>query len=406
MNDLQNNIIGPLITKGYEGNLVKYAKKAQDVNIHTCKMYMYRAINSQAPTTFNTANRVIDTFPRQMKGLLRNLYLEFNVTNSSGSNLGQNPYYFLINYIQLKIGSDVVSIWYGEDLYHANNLKKTDYEVSGEQSQQNLSEATYGAYTATLATTVTQFARIDLTPMIQSFNGLLIDGFSSDITIEVNTRQANQWCTAATASTANVSSSSWAIEYGFELLGDADYNMRYVAHRANAFEYRYCEPIQQIQSFPALTSLVQYNYNLRPYNCKVSALFFTLRPQGALNESLFTYYPLSLIYLKDDDNRIIGDYQTPGEWVTMNSLSDFPLNFYLSRVHIYPWVFSRAIIPALESGVSVGSLYFTGQNEAFYFAASGSLSGVNTEMVISGWCESTVTCTQGMARINRITGFY
>jgi len=138
----------------------KYGKKSQDINIHTCKMYMYRAINSQAPST-----------------------LEFNVTNSYTGNLGQNPYYFLINYIQLKVGSDVVSIWYGEDLYHANN----------------------GAYTATLASGATQFARLDLTPIIESANGLLIDGFSNDITIEINTRQANQWCTAATASTANVS---------------------------------------------------------------------------------------------------------------------------------------------------------------------------------------------------------
>ena len=102
MNDIQNNIIGPLIPKGSEGRLTKYAKKAQDINIHTCKMYMYRAINSQAPSTLNTANRVIDVFPRDIKGLLRTLYLEFNVTNSAAVSLGQNPYYFLINYIQIK----------------------------------------------------------------------------------------------------------------------------------------------------------------------------------------------------------------------------------------------------------------------------------------------------------------
>jgi len=176
--------------------------------------------------------------------------------------------------------------------------------------------------------------------------------------------------------------------------------------RANAFEYKYLEPIQQIQAFPGLSSNVQYNYNLRPFNAKVHALHFTLRPQGVLNESLFNYYPLALIYLKDDDNRIIGDYQTPGEWVKMNSLSDFPLNFYLSRVNIYPWVFSRAVLAALESGISAGSLYFTGNNEAFYFSASGSLSNVNTEVVISGWVESKITVVQGIAKITRVTGFF
>lgn len=407
MNDIQNQIIGPLTTVGYEGNLTKFGKKSQDINIHTCKLYMYRAINSQAPSTLNTANRVIDTFPRQIKGLLRTLYLEFNVTNSAASAaLGQNPYYFLINYIQLKVGSDVVGIWYGEDLYHANNLSKTDYEVTGEQSQQNLSEANYGAFTASLAAGNTQFARIDITPVIESFNGLLIDGFSNDITIEMNTRQANQWCTAASAATANVSTSSWALQYGFELLGDNDYNERYISHRANAFEYKYTEAIQQIQAFPGISSGVQYNYNLRPFNAKVHALYFTLRPQGALNEDLFNYYPLSLIYLKDDDNRIIGDYQTPGEWVKMSSLSDYPLNFYINRVNVYPWVFSRAVLLALESGISAGSLFFTGNNESFYFSAAGSLSGVNTEMVISGWVESRVTVVQGIAKITRVTGFF
>jgi len=275
-----------------------------------------------------------------------------------------------------------------------------------EQSAQNLSEATYGAYTAILAAGATQFCRLDLTPMIESDNGILIDGFSSDITIEITTRQANQWCTAATASTANVSTSSWALQYGFELLGDEDYNERYVAHRASAFEYKYLEPIQQVQPFPAISSNVKYNYNLRSFNAKVHALMFTLRPQGALNESLFSYYPLALIYLKDDSSHIIGDYETPGQWVQQNSARDFPLNFYLSRVNIYPWVFSRAVLAALESGISAGSLYFSGNNEAFYFSASGSLSGVNTEMVISGWCESKVTVVQGMAKIQRSTGFY
>jgi len=145
---------------------------------------------------------------------------------------------------------------------------------------------------------------------------------------------------------------------------------------------------------------------LRPFNAKVHALNFTLRPQGALNESLFSYYPLGLIYLKDDENRIIGDYQTAGQWVQQNSLSDFPLNFYLSRVNIYPWVFSRAVLAALETGISAGSLFFTGNNEAFYFSASGSLSGVNTEMVISGWVESKVTVVQGAHKIERITGYF
>ena len=105
--NIETNVIGPLIVKGSEGRLTKFGKKAQDVNIHTAKMYMYRAINSQAPSTLNTANRVIDVFPRDIKGLLRTLYLEFNVTNSAAVSLGQNPYYFLINYIQIKIGSDV-----------------------------------------------------------------------------------------------------------------------------------------------------------------------------------------------------------------------------------------------------------------------------------------------------------
>ena len=242
--------------------------------------------------------------------------------------------------------------------------------------------------------------------MIESDNGLLIDGFISDITIEINTRQANQWCTTATASTCNLSTSGWALEYGFELLGDEEYQMRYDAHRTQVFEYKFCDVIQNIQAFPSISSNIQYNYNLRAYNAKVHAFLFTLRPQGALNENLFSYYPLSLIYLRDNDGHIIFDYETPGQWVQQNSLNDFPLNFYLSRVNIYPWVFSRAILDVLESGISVGSLYFTGQSESYYFAASGTLSGVNVEMVISGWVESKVTVTQGVATIQRITGYF
>lgn len=406
MNNLANDIIGPLVIKGTDRGYTKYGKKSQDINIHTCKMYMYRPINSQAPSSLNTANRVIDVAPRTIRGLWRKLYLEFNITNNAATAVGLNPIIFLINYINLKLGGDVAIQMFGEDLYHQNNVSKTDYEITGEQAVTNLSEATYGAYTATLAAGATDFYRIDLSPLIQSYNGILIDGFINDITIEINTRQASQWVTAATASAANLATSSWALEYGFELLGDDDYNVRYNAHRTQAFEYMYVEPIQQIQAFPSISSNVQYNYNLRSYNAKVHAFFFTLRPQGALNESLFTYYPLALIYLRDNDNHIIGDYETPGQWVQQNSLDDFPLNFYLSRVSMYPWIFSRAILSVIESGVTVGSLYFTGQSEAFYWSASGSLSGVNVEMVISGLVESKVTVTCGMHHIERLTGYY
>jgi len=406
MNDIQNQIIGPLTVKGSDGRLTEYGKKSQDVNIHTAKQYLYHAINSQAPSSLNTMTRVIDTFPRTLKGLLRELYLEFNIVNSAGVSLGLNPFVFLINYIDFKVGSKVIAKWFGEDLYQANNLTKTDYEVYGEQAQTNISEATYGAYTATLTAGSSTFVRMDLSPIIESINGLLIDGFSSDITIEINTRPANQWCTAATASTANVTTNSWALQYGFELLGEDDFNVRYNAHRANAFEYKYVEPVQQIQAFPGISSNVKYNYTMKPYNAKVHGMIFTLRPQGALNESLFTYYPLALMYLKDNDNRIIGDYETPGQWVQQNSLADFPLNFYISRVSVYPQIFSRAIIAVLASGISVGSLYFTGQNESFYFSASGSLSGVNTEMVICGLIESRLKCVQGEAVVERVTGFF
>jgi hypothetical protein len=406
MQDISTTLIGPLIPVGDEGRLTVYGKKSQDINIHTCKMYLYHAINSQAPSSLNTAARVIDTFPRTIKGLLRKLYLEFNIVNNAGSALGMNPFVFLINYIDFKVGAKVIAKWYGEDLYQANNFTKTDYELYGEQAQTNISEATYLAYTATLAAAATQFVRLDLSPIIQTLNGLLIDGFSDDISIEINTRQANQWCTAATAGAANVATNSWALQYGFELLSDEDYAIRYNAHRANAFEYKYVEPIQQIQAFPSLSSNVQYNYTLKPYNAKVHAFFFTLRPQGAINESLFTYYPLGLIYLKDNDNRIIGDYQTPGQWVQQNSLDDFPLNFYLSRLSVYPWVFSRAIVASMKTGISVGSLYFTGQNESFYFSASGSLSGVNTEMVVCGLIESKLKSVQGSAMVSRVVGFY
>jgi len=399
--NIQNTLISPLVVRGREGNLNLYGKKSQDINVHTCKQYLYHPINSQAPTSLNTAARVIDTFPRNKKGLLRELFLEFSITNNSASSLGMNPFVFLIDYIDFKIGSKVIAKWKGEDLFSVNNLVKTDYEIALEQAVTNIAEATYGAYAATLTAGSSAFVRIDLSPIVSSENGLLVDGFTEDFTIEINTRQTNKWCTAATASTASLSTTSWAIQYGFELLGDEDYDIRYNAHRANAFEYKYAEPINQIQPHPSVSSNIEYNFTLKPYIANVHAMFFTLRPQGAINESLFTYYPLALMYLQDNDSRIIGDYKTTGQWIQQNSGKDFPLNFYLSRMSLYPQVFSRAILDVIDSGISVGSLYFTGQSESYYFSASGSLSNVNTEMVVTGLVESTLKCVQGMSNVTR-----
>ena len=62
-----------------------------------------------------------------------------------------------------------------------------------------------------IPTLVANYIPQNLNVILQSENGLLVDGFINDITIEINTRQANQWCTAATAGAANVSTSSWAL---------------------------------------------------------------------------------------------------------------------------------------------------------------------------------------------------
>jgi len=58
-------------------------------------------------------------------------------------------------------------------------------------------------------------------------------------------------------------------------------------------------------------------------------------------------------------------------------------------------------LDVIDSGISVGSLYFTGQSESYYFSASGSLSNVNTEMVVTGLVESTLKCVQGMSNVTR-----
>ena len=67
--------------------------------------------------------------------------------------------------------------------------------------------------------------------------------------------------------------------------------------------------------------------------------------------------------------------------------------------------FSRSIINTLAAGVNIGSLYFTGQSESFWFSASGSLSNVNTEMIICAYVETLIKVDGGVTTIERITGY-
>ena len=401
MQNLETEVIGPLVN--YGNGL--FGKSAQALNIQTTYLYEYRALNANAPTNLNARTKIIDIMPRQKKGLLRNLYLEANLTNSGSTAVQLLPYVFIIDFIVLYFDNQVLGYWYAEDLYNTNNFKKTDYEVTGEQYQTNIAESNYSYYNSTLAAAATTFMRIDLSPIIQTLGGLLIDGFIPDIRIEINTRPSSSFTTLATSSGANITCSAWAIDYGFELLNDVDYSERYIAQRENTFMYKYVEPIRHISVFPGLNSGNQYTDTMKDINAKVHAMIFTLRPQSAQNENLYNYYPLTLMYLKDDNNRIIGDQEWTAEFVKQNSLRDFPLNFYLSRANAYPWVFSRAILNVLESGMSVGALYFTGQSESFWFSAAGSLSNVNVEMVISAWIETHLYCDHGMPRTVRVTGF-
>ena len=116
-------------------------------------------------------------------------------------------------------GVDIILV---ASVYHANNFKKTDHEVAGEKAVTNIAEASYGAYTASLAAGMSTFVRMDLIPIIESDNGLLVDGFLNDITIEINTRQASQWCTSATEYKLNTNTlnqfNKFKLSYLFHLI--------------------------------------------------------------------------------------------------------------------------------------------------------------------------------------------
>ena len=404
--NLENMIISPLVSYGKVMNGSElYGKSSQAMDIKTTNIYMYRSLNSQAPSTLTSRNKFIDLFPRDIKGLLRRMYIEATLTNSGSSSIQLIPYYFMFDYITLYSGNKVIAIWYANDLYQVNNFRKTDYEAVGEQALQNISESTYSYYNSTLAAGASTNIRIDISHMISSFSGLLIDGFIEDFRIEFNTRPVGDACTAATSSSANVACTSWAIDYGFELLSEEDYIVRYNAHRMNNFIYKYVEPIQHISAFPAISSNIQYTDTMKDINAKVHAMIFALRTQGAIHEQLVTFYPLTLLYLKNDQNRIWGDQEWTTSFVNQAALEHFPLNFYLSRQNVYPWVFSRSILNVLESGISIGALLFTGMSESFWFSASGSLSSVNCEMVITALIESHLIVNHGQSNVSRITGY-
>jgi hypothetical protein len=401
MDNLETEIIGPLVNYGND----TYGKSSQALNIPTTFLYEYRSLNAQAPSNLNSRNKFYDILPREKKGLLRKVYLQATLTNSGAAAVQLIPYFFIIDFVIVYFDNQVLGYWYAEDLFHFNNFKKTDYEVTGEQAVTNISEAAYTYYNSTVAAGASTFMSIDISPIFESLGGLLVDGFIPDIRIEFNTRPSTSFTTVATSSGANITCSGWALNYGFELLDESDYMVRLEAHRNNTFMYKYVEPIRHISAFPGLNSTVQYTDTMKDINAKVNAMIFTLRPQSAENENLYNYYPLTLMYLKDNTNRIIGDQEWTAQFVQQNSLRDFPLNFYLSRVNVYPWVFSRSILNVMSAGMSVGALYFTGQSESFWFSASGTLSNTNCEMVISAWVETHVVCNRGLPKISRITGF-
>ena len=403
--NLENQIIGPLVTYGKnKSGLTVYGKSSQEIDRHTCNFFNYVPLSSNAPTNLNTRNKFIYIIQRDVKGLLRKVYLECVLTNSGSSAIQFIPYYYIFDYILIYFGNQNVR-WDNDSIYHYNNLVKTDYEVTGEQVNANLSESTYSYYNGTLAAGASITMRIDISCLIQSMGGALIDGFIEDIRLEFNTNPSSNFLTVATASGANVTCSSWALDLGYELLSDDDYRIRYEACRNHAFLYKYVEPIHHISTFAGLNSNVQYNDTMKDINAKVHGMIFTLRPQSAINENFVTFYPLNLMYIKDASNRIIGDQEWTSNQITQFTLPMVNLNFYLSRVSLTPWIFSRSIINTLAAGVNIGSLYFTGQSESFWFSASGSLSNVNTEMIICAYVETLIKVDGGVTTIERITGY-
>jgi len=379
----------------YEHEKGVYAKSTQSLVVHTYPEFMRKSVGSQAPANLNARARFEQKIPKGSgMDALRKLYLEFTITNSDGSAATLLPYYYIIDYINIRFGKEVWGPWNGELLYLNYCLQNDINTITVNSAATNISSSytTVGNLSAAASATVI----LDLTTIIESFHGLLPDGFKEDITIEVTTRPSSEFCTS---STPDITCSSFHFIYGHESFATQEKEYRKHLHLNKKFVYKCLFPVQYKANFTC-TAGQTYTDTIKSIIGTNNFFLCFLRPQGATGTDLDGFVSLTNLYFKDAGGRTLGDHQWSGAFLKQWATEHFTNNAFLGSFNVYPVIFSKSPIHSLTTGATTGGIDFTGQSEAVYFVP-GAGSSTAYELVIYGFTYYTMTVDHGVVNFER-----
>jgi len=370
------------------------AKVSQQLVDHTAIDWQYVSVGAQAPVNLNSTAQFQQKVPRTLDNW-KKLLLEFTITNADDAAATYMPYYFILDYINLKFGAASVGPFYADMFYQHYVMFNDVNQMTVNQAATNISPSTFtsvGALGAGASATV----RIDLSMMIDSFHGIIPDGFKDDILIEVFTKPSSYF---KSAGDANVTCNNFAFYFGHELLEDEEKRIRVHHHRSSNFVYKFLMPIQYKGNFTC-TAGVTYNDTIKQINGYTSQMFITLRPQNPTGTGLIGFVSLTNLYLKDDSTRIIGDNQWTGSFIKHIATDHFPNNSALNTLNIYPMTFSKSPAFSAHTGNTSGGFTFTGNSESVYFVPAAGSSTAN-ELNVLAYIYHRLISENGIARWER-----
>lgn len=389
-NDNPTTSVVPIISHG-KGI---FSKASQQLVMHTMIDHVYTAIGAQAPANLNARAIFEVKIPRSVDNL-KKIWLEFTITNSDASAASVLPFFFIIDYINLKFGGQIYGPFPGDYLFQHYVLTTDINTLTVNQAVTNVSTA-YAPYYATIAAGASVTVRIDISAMIESTHGLFIDGFTDDISIEFHTRPSAQFCSSAAP---NISCSGWACVFGHERCDGDEHRQRKAAHRNGTFVYKTVQPIEYKANF-TVTAGLTYSDTIKTILGYTNSMWVVLRPQGAQGSQLTQYIGLSNLYLKDDQTQIIGNNQWPGSFIKQEASEHFSNNPALNYLNIYPVIFAKSPMTTYMNGVVTGGFSFTGQSESIWFVpATG--AGAADEILVYAFLHHRIIVDHGRVTIDR-----
>jgi hypothetical protein len=303
---------------------------------------------------------------------LKEVYLEFDITNHVAIPVIPNPSQFFIDRFENFIGENSLGTTNAISAFVVDTSMMNYDEISSVSAAYNIDPDTYGT-TASIAQDATQKFRVNITGNLRGM-GIFVPGTTGcgkKIKITVYFNPATVW---AVSGGTDIIASNFRVLVEHSKLNKKNYDQEMMMYKSAGVRLKYID-YRHTKHASIEVAASENNQRISNISGLSTQLFILSRPQNAADADTLTLRSIDSLYLTDGSTNISGGSALSGEYLQFLSHKKLPSRL-CSTLDIYHLAFCESPISTYTNVVNTGYLPLSENHVLHYTPTATSTSQI------------------------------